>query len=112
MTTRPTYEELEQQLEEYRQYQWESHALLSASQAILEQRDFATTARAIFDACREMTGATSGYVALLDKQGRENEVLFLEAGGLPCTVDPELPMPIRGLRSVAYHENRVVFDNQ
>ena len=41
----------------------------------------------------------------------ENELLFLEAGGRPCSVDPDLPMPIRGLRAVAYEEKRVVYDN-
>ena len=43
--------------------------------------------------------------------GSENEVLFLEAGERPCTVDPELPMPIRGLRAEAYNTGRAVYDN-
>ena len=42
---------------------------------------------------------------------RENEVLFLEAGGLPCTVDPSLPMPIRGLRAEAYNSGKVKVEN-
>ncbi len=50
-------------------------------------------------------------MALLSEDGSENEVLFLEAGGLPCDVDPELPMPIRGLRQKAYEEHRAVYDN-
>ena len=58
-----------------------------------------------------MTGAQSGYVALLSDDGSENEVLFLEAGGLPCSVDPSLPMPIRGLRAQAYHTGRAVYHN-
>ncbi|MCP4348083.1 MAG: GAF domain-containing protein [Desulfobacterales bacterium] len=111
MDIKPSYEELEERLDKFSQYRKETDALLSASQAILEQRDFQTTARAIFDACRDMTGATSGYVALLDDSGTENEVLFLESGGRPCTVDTSLPMPIRGLRGEAYRENRVVYDN-
>ena len=86
-------------------------ALLDGARAVLERDDFPATARAIFDSCRKLTGATSGYVALLSDDGMENEVLFLEAGGLPCSVDPDLPMPIRGLRSVAYAENRTVFHN-
>ena len=51
------------------------------------------------------------YVALLSADGAENEVLFLEAGGLPCDVDPELPMPVRGLRAEAYSLACVVYDN-
>lgn len=69
------------------------------------------SARAIFDYCGEMTGAQSGYVALLSDDGQENKVPFLEAGGLPCTVNPELPMPIRGLRALSYETHKVVYEN-
>lgn len=88
-----------------------AQALLASARAVLAPTGFTETARAIFDHCREVTGATSGYVALLSADGAENELLFLEAGGLPCAVDPELPMPIRGLREVAYREQRTVYDN-
>jgi PAS domain S-box-containing protein len=50
-------------------------------------------------------------VALLSGDGKNNELLFLEAGGLPCSVDPSLPMPIRGLRAEAYRTGRPVYDN-
>jgi PAS domain S-box-containing protein len=85
--------------------------LFNCSNTILDSKDFKTTARYIFDACREATGAKSGYVALLNEEGNENEVLFLEAGGIPCSVDPSLPMPIRGLREESYKTGRVVFEN-
>lgn len=77
----------------------------------MEKQSFTDTARAIFDYCREMTGAVSGYVALLDDEGQENEVLFLEAGGMPCSVDSELPMPIRGLRATSYETHRATYHN-
>lgn len=89
----------------------ETDALLAASRALLEHRDFARSARSIFQVCKKTIGATSGYVALLDRHCTENEVMFLDAGGLPCTVDPLLPMPIRGLRAEAYRTGEVVFDN-
>ena len=81
----------------------ELQAIMNGSKAVLGQKGFTESARAIFDHCKDLIGATSGYVALLSDTGEENEVLFLEAGGLPCDVDPELPMPIRGLRAEAYH---------
>ncbi|WP_459923680.1 GAF domain-containing protein [Desulfatiferula olefinivorans] len=87
------------------------NAMVRGARVILEKKNFPESARAIFDCCREMTGAQSGYVALLSDDGHENEVLFLEAGGLPCTVDPSLPMPIRGLRSLAYDSHRAVYEN-
>jgi len=89
----------------------EQQAMFNAAKWVLESKDFTATARKIFDAARELTGAQSGYVALLTEDGAENEVLFLEAGGIPCTVDESLPMPIRGLRSIAYRTHQVAMDN-
>jgi hypothetical protein len=89
----------------------EFHALWHAAQAVLAHRKFDVVARIIFDEACAMTGAQAGYVALLSDDGSENEVLFLEAGGAPCTVDPSLPMPIRGLRAEAYHSGMPVFHN-
>ena len=86
-------------------------ALMAGAESILGAGSFEQSARAIFDYCCEMTGATSGYVALLSDDGQENEVLFLEAGGMPCSVDPSLPMPIRGLRAEAYESCKAVYHN-
>ncbi len=102
---------LKKSLEETQLRQKETDALLKASQAIPSCKTFEEAARIIFDISKETIGARSGYVALLSEDGDENEVLFLDAGGLPCTVDPELPMPIRGLREVAYRNQKVAYDN-
>lgn len=85
--------------------------IIKSSRLILENENFADTARAIFNFTRDLTGAQSGYVALLSENGEENEVLFLEAGGMPCTVNPELPMPIRGLREISYKTQKAVYEN-
>jgi PAS domain S-box-containing protein len=89
----------------------ESQALLEAARAVLEELDFPSAARAIFGHCAAAIGVSAGYVALLGEAGGENEVLFLEPGGERCTVDPALPMPIRGLRERAYREGRAVYEN-
>ncbi len=85
--------------------------LFDAARAVLTRDDFAATARHIFDSASEVIGSTAGYVALLSADGHENELLFLEAGGRPCSVNPDLPMPVRGLRAEAYKNNCVVYDN-
>jgi len=85
--------------------------LFRASEMILKHYDFNDVARNIFDSVCTLTGAVSGYVALLNEAGNANEVLFLESGGDECTVDPSLPMPVRGLRAVAYKTGKPVFDN-
>ena len=101
----------ERTLADVRRREAEVSALLAGSKHILETQDFAVSARKIFDSCLGLIGAASGYVALLSDDGARNEVLFLESGGLPCTVDPSLPMPIRGLRAEAYRTGRPVYDN-
>lgn len=85
--------------------------LVKSAKSILIGKTFKETAREIFDTCCEVIGATSGYVALLNDAGDENEVLFLEAGGLSCSVDPNLPMPIRGLRADSYKLKKSVYNN-
>jgi PAS domain S-box-containing protein len=104
-------EAVQNALNESRQRQAEVTALLEASRAVIEQHEFKDTAQSIFNSCKGLIGATAGYVALLSKDGTENEVLFLDSGGLPCSVDPTLPMPIRGLRETAYHTKKVVYEN-
>jgi len=89
----------------------EVHSLFVAARALLECRDFAESAHRIFNECRKATGATSGYVALRNEAKDENELVFLEAGGLPCSVDPTLPMPIQGLRAEAYARAETVCEN-
>jgi PAS domain S-box-containing protein len=98
-------------LEQAKHREQEVCRLLDAAHAILECRTFEEAARRVFDTARGALGAASGYVALLSKDGEENEVLFLESGGLPCDVDPSLRMPIRGLRAEAYHRREAVYDN-
>ena len=89
----------------------EHEALLESARAILTHQDFETSAREIFHLCKKITAATSGYVALLSDDGSENEIVFLDSGGLECSVDEKLPMPIRGLRASAYDLRRAVYDN-
>ncbi len=108
---RKSEEVLRLSLEETKQRQAEVSALLGGARAVLEYHEFKDSAQSIFDSCKKLNGATAGYIALLSKDGSENEVLFLDSGGLPCTVDPNLPMPIRGLREVTYRTGKAVYHN-
>jgi PAS domain S-box-containing protein len=109
--SRSMEQELTVSLEKSRRRETEISTLLKASRSVLQNKEFQSSARAIFDVCRELLGATAGYVALLSDDGKENEVLFLDSGNLPCTVDPSLPMPIRGLRAQAYNSGNVAVEN-
>jgi len=99
-------------LEKSNQQAKEVAALLESSRAVLQYREFKDSAKSIFNSCKNLIGARAGYVALLTKDGTENELLHLDSGGLACTVDPALPMPIRGLRETAYRSCKTIFDNR
>jgi PAS domain S-box-containing protein len=89
----------------------EIEALIEGSKAILKYHDFSGAAQAIFDICKNIIGATSGYISLLSKDKTNNEVVFLDSGGLSCTVDPALPMPVRGMRAEVYRKGKALFHN-
>jgi signal transduction histidine kinase len=84
---------------------------MTCTRAVLECQDLVPAIRVVFNACRELLGAAAGYVAVLTPDGEYSDVLFLEPGGLSCTVDPSLPMPVRGFRAEARRMGRAVYDN-
>ncbi len=86
-------------------------SLIDTTQLITSNNTFIHVAKKIFDLCKKFTKADSGYIALLSKNGKENDVLYLDSGPDECKVDPELPMPIRGLRKVAYDTKSAIYDN-
>lgn len=106
-----TEESLKNALAKAKQREKEIAALLQAAQAVLDSHQFVETARTIYGICKDLIGATVGYVALLTSTGEENEVLFLDSGDLECTADPSLPMPIRGLRAEAYSSKKTLYNN-
>jgi GAF domain-containing protein len=133
MEPRPTYEDLDQRvkhleeevdksrnteaelrkvLEQSRQRSSsEISTLLEGYRTLLTHHRFIDIARTLYDLSKTLIGSTAGYVALLNETCSENEVLFLDSGELPCTVDPNLPMPIRGLRGEAYRKTKPAFHN-
>ena len=109
--SKKAYDELTEALMKIEIRNIEVESLLLGAKSLLERGDFKIVSRGLFNACKNATGATAGYVAMLSHAGDENEVLFLDSGGRECRVNSDLPMPIRGLRAVAYREKRVVMDN-
>ncbi|MFH2092180.1 MAG: PAS domain S-box protein [Pseudomonadota bacterium] len=111
MSSEPSYQNLKTKLAELNEERNQMAMMLKALRAIPLSTSFDQSARSIYDICKSLIGATCGYVALLSEDGSENEVLFLDDGGYPCSVDPNLPMPIQGLRSVAYSSGKAVYEN-
>ncbi len=102
---------LKDALEDSRLKAQKLESMFRAAKVVLKMDNFQEAARHIFDSAAELTGASSGYVALLSMDEKNNELVFLESGGRQCSVDPNLPMPVRGFRAEAYRQNKVVFDN-
>jgi PAS domain S-box-containing protein len=103
--------QLQAALREAQQRQAENSALLAGARLILQRRTFAESARSILETCKGLIGAQAGYIALGSKDASQNEVVYLDSGGLPCDVDPAAPMPIRGLRGQVYRTGQPVYDN-
>lgn len=103
-------ESLRAALSESRQREKEIKGILDTVSAIKECRDFGESSRKIFDACRDIMGAVSGFVALLSDNNLDNVILFMESGGVPFNVNPGL-LPVSDLRVEAYSETRVIYDN-
>ncbi len=87
------------------------HELIKSSNAFLQTSDFKQATRTVYDCCKKIIGSTAGYVALLSADKSENELLFLDMGGMQCSLNPNQPMPIRGLRAEAYSSGETVYDN-
>jgi PAS domain S-box-containing protein len=123
MSLMPTYEDLEKRVAELehqvRQHEAETFqkpvqilsVLMEAFRYTPVCKTFEAAAKKFFYQCKRLTGARSGYVALLSENGTENDVIFLDVGGMPCDVDPDLPMPVRGLRETAYKTKQVAYEN-
>lgn len=104
-------ESLETALHLSRQRQSEVEALLEGSRSILRHRRFEESARTIFDACRRITGAPVGYVALVNRDATQIEPVFVESGGTPGPSQPSPAIPLRGLMERAFLERRALFQN-
>jgi|GEM_PF-2607691 len=87
-------------------------ALLESTRYVLEHADFGEAARAVYDLCKKLIGAGTGFVALLDPEATECSLLFtdppaaLESGGAGPV------MPIRGLKEAMFRSGKAMFDNE
>jgi len=88
-----------------------SDSLLRAAKAIPSGKTFYDAAQSVFQELKQLIGAASGYVALLNKETGMNDIVYLDPGDQLCTVDPELPMPVRGFRAHVYQSKEVKYTN-
>lgn len=88
----------------------ELEALLYGAKLVLQESDFETVARRIFDSAREMTGARVGYVGVLEESG-EKRVLFLEADGAPHCGELRFPQPALHLQDRVYETGKPFYQN-
>ncbi len=85
-------------------------AFLNSTRTILNNEEFDIVAQKIFEDCKNLIGATVGFVSILSEADSENKVLFLNSEGLSHS-SPTLPMPINELIEIARKTNRVIYEN-
>jgi len=85
--------------------------LLDASRAVLQYSDFEIAQKRIFNCCNNLIGADAGYVAVLNPSKKEYHKIFINPGSLTCEVDPDLPMPIRGMLAKVIKSKKILTQN-
>ncbi|MCX5976087.1 MAG: PAS domain S-box protein [Coprothermobacterota bacterium] len=103
---------LEEALRDSHKHQEETLALLKGTRAILSLNSFHEVSRTIVDQCRELVGARAGVLTLRNEQESRTEALVLATGVFQVAFDPELFVPLHGMREEAYRNGRVVWENR
>jgi len=85
--------------------------LLDASRAVLQYSDFEIAQKRIFNCCNNLIGADAGYVAVLNPSKKEYHKIFVNPRSLTCEVDPDLPMPIRGMLAKVMKSKKALSQN-
>lgn len=102
---------LEKTIEKLNKNMEEVLVLQQASMAVLEQNNFENTVQIIFNMIKEITGARSGYIVQFIKDGREDEILFLDKGESPSTVDAEFSISMSPIWSEIYQNGKIIVNN-
>ncbi len=103
--------DLERALVETRKREDETRALLDGARTVLKSSSLEDSTRAIFDRAREATGAASGFVMLLNDDGSERKVLFIETGDPSRDAEAAPPRLPNGLREHLRRDGTAVFEN-
>ena len=74
------------------------HSLIECVEYFLKQPKFIDVTRTIYNTCKSIIDAQTGFAALVDEQGKCLDILHLDTGGATCTVKSNSSLPIRGLR--------------
>lgn len=98
-------------LEDSEKRRAEVTALLESAGSVLRHKKLKIAVKSIFSYCRNLLGAASGYVALIDGSGTNSRILFLDSGGLTCRLGCTSHTPVRGLGRQAFHNGRAVYQN-
>jgi len=92
--SRRTGEALRAALQDTRMRRAESMGLLAAARAILGSADLNASMQGIFEACKNLLGATAGIAVLKTTEEDEAEVVLLDLGFHPSEVDATRPISL------------------
>ena len=99
-------------LSESRRHAAHVEALLDGSRIILERKPFGVTANKLYDVCKKLIGAQTGYVALLNGESGENsDLIFLDSGDSGAWLASALSMSSCSLVEDACRERKVIYTN-
>lgn len=91
--------------------QAEYDAIQVSCQSALTQTDFTSTARTILDSARSLTEAGAGYVALVENDGSDMEVVVMDPDSCDCPHEIDSRMGQRGLSAAVIRKRTAAFAN-
>lgn len=90
-------------------------SVTETARAILRESDFGRAARLVLEACKEVVGATAGYIGLLSTDDHVLDVLCYDEDSYACRLSGsatgDLQIPVCETHQEAYRQGRAVYSN-
>jgi len=89
----------------------EVQSLLNAATLVLDLENFEITARKLFNNCKDLIGADSGFLALLDQNNNDDHVILIDPNDSVYIAESELPQLVKDLCAQVYKSGKPFYQN-
>ncbi|NOU17628.1 MAG: PAS domain S-box protein [Bacteroidales bacterium] len=89
----------------------EVQSLLNAATLVLDLEKFEITARKLLSNCKDLIGADSGFVALLNQNDTDDRVILIDPCDSVYIADSELPQLVKNLYAQVYKSGKPLYQN-
>lgn len=90
----------------------EVQSLLNAATLVLDLENFEITARKLISHCKDLIGADSGFVALLNRDDSDDRVTLIESSDNIYIADSDPPQLVKDLYGQVYKSGKPLYRNK